>query len=162
MVETPLSRDRAAVASPRRVAWLALLYDACARSRHRGPGSIFDDFETCRGEVSIATLEASTEFTPLDWLLVESLDEPQRANELVTELAQRRELLRAEALLHAIESGAEHGGARWRAVERAKEELAGQGLVSTRDEIESVAVGAYTAVVGRTHADYLDEFLDDE
>ena len=48
------------------VARLALLYRECHRNRHTSPDSLLEDFESCPGEVSLATMYASSELTRLD------------------------------------------------------------------------------------------------
>jgi len=32
------------------------------------------------------------------------------------------------------------------------------GLTATRDDVEDLAVAAYSALTGKTHSDYLDEY----
>src|SRR5476651_2273314 len=126
---------------PRQVAALALMYRAAYRTRHSRPSSVDDDYEICPGEVSLAALEASRLFTPLDWEIA-VVDEADLILAVAERLVNRADGLRAEALLHAHwrhPRGTWSGsflGRRWHEVERAIRGLESDGLSATRDEVE--------------------------
>jgi hypothetical protein len=155
--------------SERRVALLSLLYRTCHVNRHSNAQSIEDDFGSCPGEVSLATLEASRSFTWKDWRIVALLDQPEHVLAAARTLATDGDPARAEALMHALPPhgryswkpwAEQYSGKRWRAVECAMRELEAEGITASRDDVESVAVYAYRALTGGTHEDYMDEYAD--
>jgi len=154
---------------PQRVAWLALAYRACHLSGHTSPESVCDDMESCPGEVSLATLDAAVRFGAVDWKLIALLDRPELVLPAARVLTERGEFARAEALMHSLPPRGRrsrkswalpYAGRRWSNVEQAMRAFQADGLSMNRDEVESLAVRAYTVGTGKTHSDYMDEYAD--
>jgi hypothetical protein len=152
---------------PQRVAWLALAYRACHLNGHNSPESVFGDFESCPGEVSLATLDAGVRFGAADWKLVALLDRPELVLPAARVLTERDELARAEALMHSLPPRGRrsrkswalpYAGRRWSEVEQVMRAFEAEGFSMSRDEVESLAVRAYTVGTGKTHSDYMDEY----
>jgi hypothetical protein len=145
------------------VALLALMYYEHCKAHHSGPEGLLDDFECSPGEVNLATMIGSETLGELDWLLIEAMNEGGDLNPLASCLDSTR----AEALLHAWPSevappdevwAMRFRGDGWDAVETAMQALRDEGLTARRDEVEAMAVAAYTALTGNTHEDYLDHY----
>lgn len=155
------------LADPEKVAALALVYRACHLNQHSGPDSVLVDIECCPGEISLATL-AGSQLDEVDWRLIAVLETPKRLLAVARVVAQHDQL-RAEALMHALPPGgrrsrrqwaAAFAGRRWRQVERAMRALRADGVTLSRDDVEGLALAAYTAGTGKTHNNYMDEYAD--
>jgi hypothetical protein len=147
------------------VALLALLYRAHYRARHTGPDSLLEDFESCPGEVSLATMTGSHTLREVDWFALRVMHDPKELNRIAAELDQQR----AEALLHVWPVDAPppdgvwtlpYGADRWDAVEAAMRRMQSAGFAASRDDVECIASSVYTAVTGKTYEDYLNEYAD--
>lgn len=148
-----------------RVALLALIYREHHNAHHSGPEGLLD-FESCPGEVNLATMLGSESLTGFDWLLIRAMQTGCDLNPLAAELDSTR----AEALLHAWPPEAcappdgawtlPYGADRWQAVEAKMQRLRDEGLTASRDDVELVAVAVYEAVTDKNHAAYLDEYAD--
>lgn len=146
------------------VALLTLIYREHHAAHHSGPGGLLDDFECCPGDVNLATMIGSDTLADLDWLLIRAMNKGGNLNAIAADL----DALWAEALLHAWPGDSPppdvwalpFGADRWDAVEAAMQAMGSEGLTASRDEVEAVAVAAYTVLTDATHEEYLDEYED--
>ena len=147
------------------IALLALIYREHHAAHHSGPEGLLDDFECCPGEVTLARMIGSDTLAELDWLLITAMAKGGDLNLLAAAL----DPVRAEALLHVWPAGSPppdglwalpFGADRWDAVEAAMQAMRSEGLTASRDEVEAVAVAAYSVLTGTTHEEYLDEYED--
>lgn len=97
------------------VALYAVLLREAARNRHTNAEAHLDDMECQPGELSMATLLASQQFTELDWYLAEKLYDADGPTVVRTAQSLREdgEPLLAEALLHAYGKNGRRARAAW-------------------------------------------------
>src|SRR4051812_6424159 len=99
--------------SARNVATLALVYRELYNARHESARNLFDDLETCPGELSLLAMVGSQALTRLDWYALRVMDEqPVALAALVADMAEF-DPLRSEALLHAWPPGQPLPDAPW-------------------------------------------------
>jgi hypothetical protein len=151
------------------VALFAIMLREAARNRHTSPESVGDDMETCRGEISLATLSASENFTSLDWHLAEMLyDNDERAVEVAALLYELEDSVAAEALLHAAGPNgkrtrahwADEINARWRQVRESIAAFEHEGVATTFGDLDNLADHAYCLATGASHDEVLDDFYE--
>jgi hypothetical protein len=149
------------------VALYALAYREAYKHHCWAGEHLIELYDCAPGDVSLATLLGSQLLNRQDSELLCQLDEADDFMRLARKIV-RRDPFRAEVLLHACPP---HGRrsrrpwaaalvARWDDVRRARLALRDEGLTATRDDVEELAVAAYSALTGKTHSDYLDECED--
>ena len=152
--------------APKNVARLALMLRVAYTERHRGPAGVEDDIESEPGRISLAVLEAGRSFNETDWKLADLSAQPAVVLRVARTLVEFSDETRAEALLHCHQwrsrrpwcaPFSEHR--RWAAVEKAIRKLEGEGFTASRDDVEVTAVRAYRELTGKSHEQYLDEFV---
>jgi hypothetical protein len=139
-----------------KVALLALVYAQLYMARHSDPDNLLEDFEVCRGEVTLAAMIGSQAAEPFDWFLIRAMDDPAALRATARDVAEV-DPLRAEALLHAWPPEADgpndawalrYGGERWTQVEQVMEQLRADGLTTSREDVNAIACRAYAEAVG--------------
>lgn len=148
------------------VALYAVLLRSCARNKHLGPDSLFEDIECGHdGGLSFAQMVAHGRFTDLDWAMVRALDREANCQELARELYGAEEVLGAEALLHAVgEKGkrcrsewAAPFRERWQAVRKSMAVFEAE-IAMTHEQISDLADEATMAATGLSLTEVNEQF----
>lgn len=151
----------------RAVALLALAYRDCVRAGYRNPDEVLDDFGTCSGELTLAVLHCTHNFTEADWQILDRLShrngDAREPYLLVVRSLVADEPLRAEALLHARGHPSGRGWARdivrrWGPVQVAMDALAQEGMAVPFGELELIAGRVFAAVTGGNPLDWDEQF----
>jgi hypothetical protein len=145
------------------VAVPALVYRELYNVRHTHPDNLFEDFDVCPGELSLPAMMGSQALTDstgcscAPWTC-RSLFRNGRID-----LADL-DPMRAEALVHVgyLEPlwsawALRFTGERWFEVEEEMQRLRDQGLVTSRTDVESIAMSAYAEASGLPLEAVLDE-----
>jgi hypothetical protein len=148
-----------------RVALYALVYREAYKNRCWSSEGLLELVEIAPGDVSLATLLGSQYLSKDDWNVLHQLDEPSDFMRVARQIV-RDDPFRAEVLLHACPPRGRRSERpwaaalvkRWDAVVDARWALWDEGLTATRDDVEELAVAAYSALTGKAHEEYLDEF----
>jgi hypothetical protein len=149
------------------VAVYAIMLREAGRNHHTGPDSLLDDVDSCRGELSLATLMASDKFTELDWSIAEMLyHRPEQALDIAQRLYESDDPLAAEALLHAVPPNGKRTRAcwdesfreRWAQVRASMAAFEREGLAIKFDDVDAIVDDAYRSATGASQEEVIDNF----